>query len=62
VLFRSERLPGPVPPYDWDIARAWTFEAPDLERFPCLALAYEALRIGGTEKLPTPWRWGFGRV
>ncbi len=25
-----------------------TFEEPDLERFPCLALAYEALRAGGT--------------
>lgn len=25
-----------------------TFEAPDLETFPCLALAYEALRTGGT--------------
>jgi len=25
-----------------------TFEAPDLERFPCLRLAYEALRAGGT--------------
>ena len=25
-----------------------TFEQPDLERFPCLRLAYEALRAGGT--------------
>jgi len=25
-----------------------TFEEPDLERFPCLRLAYEALRLGGT--------------
>jgi 1-deoxy-D-xylulose-5-phosphate reductoisomerase len=25
-----------------------TFEPPDLERFPCLRLAYEALRAGGT--------------
>ena len=24
-----------------------TFEAPDMEKFPCLALAYEALRMGG---------------
>ncbi len=24
------------------------FERPDLDRFPCLALAYEALRVGGT--------------
>ena len=27
---------------------AWTFEAPDLGRFPALALAYRAGRIGGT--------------
>lgn len=26
----------------------WTFEAPDIRRFPCLALAYEAARQGGT--------------
>ena len=25
-----------------------TFEAPDTERFPCLALAYRALQVGGT--------------
>ena len=25
-----------------------TFEEPDLEKFPCLALAYKALKIGGT--------------
>jgi len=25
-----------------------TFEAPDLEAFPCLGLAFEALRAGGT--------------
>jgi 1-deoxy-D-xylulose-5-phosphate reductoisomerase len=25
-----------------------TFEQPDLERFPCLRLAYDALRAGGT--------------
>jgi 1-deoxy-D-xylulose-5-phosphate reductoisomerase len=25
-----------------------TFEEPDLDRFPCLALAYRALRTGGT--------------
>ncbi|HTP98577.1 MAG TPA: 1-deoxy-D-xylulose-5-phosphate reductoisomerase [Casimicrobiaceae bacterium] len=33
-----------------DLARlaAFTFEAPDLARFPCLRLAYEALRAGGT--------------
>ncbi|MGD1067220.1 MAG: 1-deoxy-D-xylulose-5-phosphate reductoisomerase, partial [Vulcanimicrobiaceae bacterium] len=29
-------------------ATTLAFERPDLERFPCLALAYEALRRGGT--------------
>jgi 1-deoxy-D-xylulose-5-phosphate reductoisomerase len=48
TLLYPERLAGPVPPYPWDLPRTWTFEAPDLEKFPCLALAYEALRAGGT--------------
>jgi 1-deoxy-D-xylulose-5-phosphate reductoisomerase len=48
ALFHPDKVPGPVPPYDWDQARAWTFEAPDLARFPCLGLAYAALRAGGT--------------
>jgi len=48
TLLYPDRLPGPVAPYDWDAARAWTFEPPDLERFPCLALAYQALETGGT--------------
>lgn len=48
ALLWPERLPGPVPAYGWDQARAWTFEAPDLTRFPCLDLAYTALRLGGT--------------
>jgi 1-deoxy-D-xylulose 5-phosphate reductoisomerase len=28
--------------------RELTFEEPDLDRFPCLGLAYDALRLGGT--------------
>jgi 1-deoxy-D-xylulose-5-phosphate reductoisomerase len=48
ALLHPERLEGPVPTYDWDQARTWTFGPPDLERFPCLALAYAALRAGGT--------------
>ena len=47
-LLFPEKRPGPVAPYDWAQARAWTFEAPDLERFPLLGLAYAALRAGGT--------------
>jgi 1-deoxy-D-xylulose-5-phosphate reductoisomerase len=48
ALLYPEPRPGPVPPYAWDTARAWTFEPPDLARFPCLALALQALREGGT--------------
>jgi len=48
ALLYPERIAGPVPLYDWDVARAWTFEPPDMERFPCLALAYSALERGGT--------------
>ena len=47
-LLYPDQQPGPVAPYSWDQTRAWTFEAPDLERFPCLGLAFEALRTGGT--------------
>jgi 1-deoxy-D-xylulose-5-phosphate reductoisomerase len=47
-LLYPEKQPGPVAPYAWDEARTWTFEAPDLERFPCLDLAFQALREGGT--------------
>jgi 1-deoxy-D-xylulose-5-phosphate reductoisomerase len=48
TLLYPERLPGPVPPYDWDQARSWSFAPPDLRRFPLLDLAYAALRAGGT--------------
>ncbi|WP_306590787.1 1-deoxy-D-xylulose-5-phosphate reductoisomerase [Geothrix sp. 21YS21S-4] len=47
-LLYPEQGPGPVAPYAWEEARTWTFEAPDLDRFPCLALAFDALRAGGT--------------
>ena len=47
-LLYPDKQPGPVAPYAWDEARAWTFEPPDLDRFPCLGLAFEALRAGGT--------------
>jgi 1-deoxy-D-xylulose-5-phosphate reductoisomerase len=47
-LLYPEKLPGPVAPYPWEEAREWTFEPPDLDRFPCLGLAFAALRAGGT--------------
>ncbi len=48
ALLHPDCVPGPVPPYDWAQARAWSFEPPDLERFPCLGLAYRALAAGGS--------------
>jgi 1-deoxy-D-xylulose-5-phosphate reductoisomerase len=41
-----DRAPAPVAPLDL-AGRSLTFEAPDLDAFPCLALGYEAGRRGG---------------
>jgi 1-deoxy-D-xylulose-5-phosphate reductoisomerase len=43
-----ERWQTPLPPLDLTKAGTLEFMVPDLERFPCLALAYRALRQGGT--------------
>jgi len=43
-----ERWEAPLPPLDLTRAGALEFMAPDLDRFPCLTLAYRALRAGGT--------------
>ena len=42
-----DRWESPVPRLDWRHGLDLRFEAPDVGRFPCLALAYEALRAGG---------------
>jgi 1-deoxy-D-xylulose-5-phosphate reductoisomerase len=48
ALAYPERIDAGVAPLDlFQIARL-DFEAPDAERFPCLRLAYDALRAGGT--------------
>ena len=41
------RLESSFPRIDWWDMQDLTFERPDLERFPCLALAYESIRLGG---------------
>ena len=41
------RLPSPQQGIDFSIANSWNFFPPDTTKFPCLALAYEALRKGG---------------
>ena len=43
-----ERWAGPLPSLDIVKAGSLEFAAPDPDRFPCLRLAYEALREGGT--------------
>jgi 1-deoxy-D-xylulose-5-phosphate reductoisomerase len=48
ALSHPERLPLPLPPLDLCSLGLLTFEAPDFDRFPCLPLAYQALRAGGS--------------
>jgi 1-deoxy-D-xylulose-5-phosphate reductoisomerase len=47
ALTYPRRLPSALQPFDLVAAGPLRFEAPDTERFPCLALAYEALARGG---------------
>jgi 1-deoxy-D-xylulose-5-phosphate reductoisomerase len=42
-----ERWPAPVPLLDLDRPRRLDFDVPDTSVFPCLGLAYRALRAGG---------------
>ncbi|MGO4327808.1 1-deoxy-D-xylulose-5-phosphate reductoisomerase [Cupriavidus sp. 2TAF22] len=42
-----ERIDAGVSPLNLATAGALTFETPDLTRFPCLGLAFDALRAGG---------------
>ena len=43
-----ERWGALLPPLDLTRCGVLEFHAPDIERFPCLRLAYDALRAGGT--------------
>ena len=43
-----ERMPGPIEPLDLLTCGELSFAAPDLDTFPCLGLAMEAARTGGT--------------
>jgi 1-deoxy-D-xylulose-5-phosphate reductoisomerase len=47
ALAAPGRLPTAVGVIDWARLGSLTFESPDLEAFPCLALAYRAARAGG---------------
>lgn len=48
ALLYPERGPQIVPQLNLTQIESLEFQEPDLERFPCLGLAYEALRSGGT--------------
>ncbi len=48
ALTWPDRAPGPAEPLDLLKCPSLTFQAPDPETFPCLALALEAARTGGT--------------
>ena len=49
ALSYPERLPNPqLPRLNWSLINNLTFEQPDLNTFPCLKLAIEAGRKGGT--------------
>jgi 1-deoxy-D-xylulose-5-phosphate reductoisomerase len=48
ALHHPERVDVPVPALDLAATGELTFEAPDLEAFPCLRIAREAAMAGGT--------------
>lgn len=48
ALTYPSRKENCLEPLDFTKVTNLTFEQPDLEKFPCLALAYRALRAGGT--------------
>jgi 1-deoxy-D-xylulose-5-phosphate reductoisomerase len=48
ALTYPDRRTSDLSPLDLAKMGAFTFEEPDLEKFPCLALAFEALKAGGT--------------
>jgi len=50
-LTYPDRQPNCLEPLDLRSLSQLTFEGPDLERFPCLGLAYSAIEAGGT--MPT---------
>ncbi len=48
ALGYPERIASGARPLDLTVMKNLSFEPPDRQRFPCLQLAYEALRAGGT--------------
>jgi 1-deoxy-D-xylulose-5-phosphate reductoisomerase len=48
ALTWPERLSSSVAPLDWNTVRRLDFALPDPQKFPCIALAYRAIEMGGT--------------
>jgi 1-deoxy-D-xylulose-5-phosphate reductoisomerase len=48
ALAYPDRIGTPFGRIDWSLLRRLDFEPPDLRTFRCLALAYDAGRLGGT--------------
>jgi 1-deoxy-D-xylulose-5-phosphate reductoisomerase len=48
ALSCPDRLDSVIEPIDWERLSGLTFQKPDTRRFPCLALAYQAIETGGT--------------
>src|ERR1700683_2720179 len=48
ALTYPERADAPVPRLDWSESARWSFDPPDLKKFPLLKLAYEAQESGGS--------------
>jgi 1-deoxy-D-xylulose-5-phosphate reductoisomerase len=48
ALSYPERLDNVMEPLDWEKLSGLTFKRPDTVTFPCLSLAYHALKCGGT--------------
>ncbi|MDI6783182.1 MAG: 1-deoxy-D-xylulose-5-phosphate reductoisomerase [bacterium] len=48
ALTEPDRKPNPIPSLNLAKLGKLTFEKPDFNRFPCLRLAYEAVKVGGT--------------
>ncbi len=48
ALTYPERADASVARLDWTQAACWTFDPPDLKKFPLLKLAYEAQETGGS--------------
>ncbi len=48
ALCYPNRMKAEIPKFDFAKNSHWEFYPPDMEKFRCLALAYEALKIGGS--------------